>query len=82
MDVRRASLPPKLLVANKLIPDAQTPPYMAPHGCHCVGCSLCFLLINIRFTYSQCAIFVTRESSCIKYQARSCQELFRRKCFL
>jgi hypothetical protein len=81
MDVRRSSLPPKLLVANKLIPDAQTPPYMAPLGCHFVGCSLCFLLINIEFTYSPCAIVVTRESSCIKYLARSCQELFRGKCF-
>jgi hypothetical protein len=75
MDVRPSSLPPKLLVADKLMPIEQTTEYMAARGCHFVGCSLCFLLINIEFTASQCAISVTRESSCIKYQARSCQEL-------
>lgn len=47
MDVGRASMPPKLLVADKLMADAHVPPYMAAIGCHLVGCSLCILLVNI-----------------------------------
>ena len=47
MDVSRPSLPPKILVADKLRPNETTLPYMAAHGCHFVECSLFVLLINI-----------------------------------
>lgn len=51
MDVCRSSLPPKLLVPKEtdaeLRPNAETPPYMAAHGCHFVKCIWYVLLINI-----------------------------------
>src|SRR6266496_5083973 len=34
MDVSCPSLPPKILVADKLRPNAQTTAFMAAHGCH------------------------------------------------
>jgi hypothetical protein len=36
MDASCPSLPPKILVADKLRPNEQTTAYMAAHGCHFV----------------------------------------------
>ena len=47
MGVSCPSLPPKLLVADKVRPNEHTTVYMAARGCHFVGCSLYVLLINI-----------------------------------
>jgi len=47
MDVSCPSLPPKVLVADKLRTNAQTTEYMEAHGCHFVDCSLCVLLVII-----------------------------------
>jgi len=47
MDVSCPSLPPKVLVADKLRPNAQTTGCMAARGCHFVECSLFVLLVNI-----------------------------------
>src|SRR5947199_6814896 len=45
MDASCPSLPPKILVADKLRPNAQTTAFMAAHGCHFVVCSLYVLLV-------------------------------------
>ena len=46
MDVSCPSLPPKILVADKLRPNAQTTVYMAAHGCHLsTGCLFVLLVI-------------------------------------
>src|SRR6266540_7438297 len=47
MDVSCPSLPPKILVADKVRPNAQTTVYMAAHGCHFVECCLYVLLVII-----------------------------------
>jgi len=47
MDVSCPSLPPKILVADKPRPNAQTTPFMAAHGCHFVECSLDVRLVII-----------------------------------
>ena len=47
MDASRPSLPPKILVADKLRPNAQTTAFMAAHGCHFVECCLFVLLVII-----------------------------------
>jgi hypothetical protein len=47
MDVSCPSLPPKILVADKLRPNAQTTVYMAAHGCHFVECFRYVLLVII-----------------------------------
>jgi len=47
MDASCPSLPPKILVADKLRPNAQTTAFMAAHGCHFVVCSLYVLLVII-----------------------------------
>src|SRR5438105_5957402 len=47
MDVSCPSLPPKILVADKVRPNAQTTVYMAAHGCHFVECCLFVLLVII-----------------------------------
>jgi hypothetical protein len=52
MDVRRPSLPPKVLVADKLRPNAQTTPYMAALGCHLLTGSLYVLLVIIEISSS------------------------------
>jgi hypothetical protein len=41
------SPPPKILVADKVRPNAQTTVHMAAHGCHFVECSLYVLLVII-----------------------------------
>ena len=48
MDVSCPSLPPKILVADKVRPNEQTTVYMAAHGCHFVECCLFVLLIIIK----------------------------------
>ena len=46
MDVSCPSLPPKILVADKVRPNAQTTIYMAAHGCHLsTGCLFVLLVI-------------------------------------
>jgi hypothetical protein len=47
MDASCPSLPPKMLVADKVRPNEQTTGYMAAHGCHFIVCSLYVLLVNI-----------------------------------
>ena len=47
MDVSCPSLPPKILVTDKVRPNAQTTVYMAAHGCHFVECCLFVLLVII-----------------------------------
>jgi len=47
MDVSCPSLPPKILVADKVRPNEQTTAYMAAHGCHFVECCLFVLLVII-----------------------------------
>jgi len=47
MDVSCPSLPPKILVADKVRPNAQTTKYMPARGCHFVECSLSVLLVII-----------------------------------
>jgi hypothetical protein len=47
MDRSCPSLPPKILVADKLRPNEQTTVYMAAHGCHFVECCLFVLLVII-----------------------------------
>ena|SRR6266568_3403039 len=79
MDVSCPSLPPKILVPDetdaKLRPNEQTTAYMAADGCHLSIGSLYVLLVNIEVSSSQYATRRSRELSCIKYQARSCQAL-------
>jgi len=47
MDRSCPSLPPKILVADKVRPNAQTTAFMAAHGCHFVECCLFVLLVII-----------------------------------
>src|SRR5438552_14063341 len=47
MDVSCPSLPPKILVADKLRPNAQTTVYMAAHGCRLAVCSWYVQLVVI-----------------------------------
>ena len=47
MDASCPSLPPKILVADKVRPNEQTTVYMAAHGCHFVECCLYVLLVII-----------------------------------
>ena len=47
MDASCPSLPPKILIADKLRPNVQTTAFMAAHGCHFVVCSLYVLLVII-----------------------------------
>ena len=47
MDVFCLSLPPKILVADRVRPNEQTTVYMAAHGCHFVECCLFVLLVII-----------------------------------
>ena len=47
MDASCPSLPPKILVADKVRPNEQTTVYMAAHGCHFVECCLFVLLVII-----------------------------------
>jgi len=47
MDASCPSLPPKILVADKVRPNEQTTVHMAAHGCHFVECSLYVLLVVI-----------------------------------
>ena len=51
MDASCPSLPPKILVADKLRPNAQTTAFMAAHGCHFVECSLYVLLVIIEIFF-------------------------------
>src|SRR5687767_9433885 len=75
MDVSCPSLPPKILVAETFKPNEQTTVYMAARGCHFIVCFRFVLFFSIEVFLSPCAISVSRELSCIKYQWRSCQEL-------
>src|SRR6266700_664284 len=47
MDASCPSLPPNILVADNVRPNAQTTAFMAAHGCHFVVCSLYVLLVII-----------------------------------
>jgi hypothetical protein len=47
MDVSCPSLPPKILVADKVRPNEQTTVYMAAHGCHLSTGRLFVLLVII-----------------------------------
>jgi len=47
MDASCPSLPPKILVADKVRPNEQTTVYMAAHGCHFVECFWYVLLVII-----------------------------------
>ena len=47
MDVSCPSLPPKILLVDKVRPNEQTTVYMAAHGCHFVECCLFVLLVII-----------------------------------
>ncbi len=47
MDASCPSLPPKLLIVDKLRPNEQTTAYMAAHGCHFVECFWYVLLVII-----------------------------------
>ena len=47
MDASCPSLPPKILVADKVRPNEQTTAYMAAHGCHFVECFWYVLLVII-----------------------------------
>src|SRR6266404_8076520 len=51
MDASCPSLPPKMLVADKLRPNAQTTAFMAAHGCHFVECCLFVLLVIIEVSF-------------------------------
>ena len=51
MDVSCPSLPPKILVADKVRPNEQTTVYMAAHGCHLVECFLYVLLVIIEIFF-------------------------------
>ena|SRR5258708_7524335 len=66
MDVSCASLPPKVLVADKLRPNAQTTEYMAAHGCHFVDCSLYVLLVIIESFFLAVRIQVSAQPSLYK----------------
>src|SRR5215831_9211772 len=54
MNVSCPSLPPKILVADKVRPNETTYPYLAARGCHFVVCFRSVLLINIE------VLFLTR----------------------
>jgi hypothetical protein len=56
MDVSCPSLPPKILVADKLRLNAQTTAFMGAHGCHLSTGCLYVLLVIIEVSSSQCAI--------------------------
>src|ERR1041385_8909217 len=45
MDVSCPSLPPKILVADNVRPNAQTTAFMAAQGCHLSGCLFVLLVI-------------------------------------
>jgi hypothetical protein len=47
LDAACPSLPPKILVADKVRPNEQTTAYIAAHGCHFIECSLYDLLFSI-----------------------------------
>src|SRR2546421_12956355 len=47
MDASCPSLPPKILVADKVRPNVQTTAFMAAHGCHFVECFWYVLLVII-----------------------------------
>jgi hypothetical protein len=51
MDVSCPSLPPKILVADKVRPNETTHRFMAAHGCHFIECSLCVLLLSIEIFF-------------------------------
>jgi len=51
MDVSCPSVPPKILVADKVRPNAQTTAFMAAHGCHFVECFLYVLLVIIEIFF-------------------------------
>ena len=48
MDASRPSLPPKILVSDKVRPNEQTTEYMAARGCHFVECCLNVIVFIIR----------------------------------
>src|SRR4029453_12948606 len=53
MDVSCPSLPPKILVADTVRPNAQTTAFMAAHGCHLpTGCLFVLLVILESFFLS------------------------------
>ena len=51
MDASCPSLPPKILVADKVRPNEQTTVYMAAHGCHFVECFWYVLLVIIESVF-------------------------------
>jgi hypothetical protein len=51
MDIGCSSLPPKILAADKLMPDAQTLLYLAARGCHFVACALYVLVVSIEIFF-------------------------------
>ena len=60
MDASCPSLPPKILVADKLRPNEQTTVYMAAHGCHFVECCLFVLLVIIEGFFLAVRDYVAR----------------------
>jgi len=58
IDVSCPSLPPKILVADKVRPNETTYRFMAAHGCHFVECSLYVRLVNIELISSARDSFV------------------------
>jgi len=66
MDASCPSLPPKILVADKVRPNEQTTVYMAAHGCHFVECFWYVLLVIIESFFSRRAIQTIAQPSLYK----------------
>ena len=65
MDASCPSLPPKILVADKLRPNAQTTAFMAAHGCHLSTGCLFVLLVIIESFFLTAARLVHRANSLV-----------------
>jgi len=68
MDASRPSLPPKILVADEVRPNAQTTECMAAHGCHFVECFWYVLLVIIESFFLAVRESVIARAVLYKYQ--------------
>jgi len=78
MAVSCPGLPPKILTDDVVKPTPGHTRRMAADGCHLAACSLYVLLVIIVFFFRCARSSSSRESSCIRQDQRSCQELFRK----
>ena len=79
MDRSCPSLPPKILVADKVRPNEQTTVYMAAHGCHFVECCLYVRLVIIESFFLAVRNHVIARTVLYKVSIAIVSRSFRRK---